>query len=297
MTVLYSFDKSGFERHIKKNNSPLSFLKNTKALVTGGTSGIGYATAQTLARSDVSVTVSGRNKEKGQKAVENQTNLKFIQWDMADWDQIPELVQKLDTLDYIVLNAGGMPEEYQKNKDGMELQFASQLFGHYYFIHELKAQSKLSQGARIVWVTSGGMYLSKLNIEKIFDESNYDKVSMYANVKRAQVELLSHFKDEFPNCVVTAMHPGWVDTQALRESIPGFTKLMKKRLRTPEQGADTILWLLSQSTQPTSGELYFDRELVQKHYFPFTKSAPNTVQELQSLLIKFKPRSLGESKS
>ena len=113
-----------------------------------------------------------------------------------------------------------MPKKFSTNKQGVELQFASQLFGHYILTHKLVNAGKIKPGARIVWVTSGGMYLKALDINTIFKNEKYDKVDNYTNVKRAHDTLLPFFKKEFPNQTITAMHPGWAATLGVDEAIP-----------------------------------------------------------------------------
>lgn len=286
MSIIYSFDKSGYLRHSKNFIEDIYFSKDTHAMVTGGTSGIGLKTTEVLAKHGVKVTITGRNKEKGLSASELSPNIHFLAWDMANWEDIPSIVQTLTPLDFIVLNAGGMPTNFTTNNKGIELQFASQLFGHYYLIKELKKQNKLQKGARIVWVSSGGMYLANVNVDKIFNDPNYDKVATYANVKRAQVTLLPFFKQEFPEQIVVAMHPGWVATPGVSSAIPKFEEKMKDRLRTPFQGADTILWLLGTTSPLESGKFYFDRRQVKTHFFWFTKKSDSQIKELSDLLKK-----------
>lgn len=287
-TIYFSFDKSGYLRHAKKFNSKLIFKQNAHALITGGTSGIGKTVAQELAKQKVNVITTGRNKENGESSCKGHEFIRFIKWDMANWQEIDRIVNSIEPLEYIVLNAGGMPPRYQQNEQGVELQFASQLFGHYYLIKKLKEKDKLIKNAKIVWVTSGGMYLSKLKLETILKNEKYDKVATYANVKRAQVTLLPFLKEEFPNQIVSSMHPGWVETPGVRSAIPEFEKKMKGRLRTPLQGADTILWLLSHDhNENKSGELYFDRVRVKRHLFWFTKKSDNELQALIQQLNKF----------
>jgi NAD(P)-dependent dehydrogenase (short-subunit alcohol dehydrogenase family) len=186
-----------------------------------------------------------------------------------------------------VLNAGGMPESFETNRFGVELQFASQLFGHFLLARKLLAAGKLKPKARIVWVTSGGMYLKALDAKTVLHNSRYDKVATYANVKRAQVELLPYFARTFPEQLVTAMHPGWAATPGVANSIPGFSRLMQKRLRTPREGADTILWLLSTAKPLESGGLYFDRRRVTEHLLWYTRGRTQDVRKLQELLEKF----------
>lgn len=60
---------------------------------------------------------------------------------------------------------------------------------------------------------------------------------------------------------------GWADTPAVQSSIPDFHRRMVNRLRTPQQGADTLIWLCASSKareQPTGG-FYQDRLAVSKH--------------------------------
>ena len=57
-----------------------------------------------------------------------------------------------------------------------------------------------------------------------------------------------------------AMHPGWADTPGLAESLPGFQRVMGPLLRTPGEGADTIVWLATTPSLPVpGGRLYLDR--------------------------------------
>lgn len=283
-SIFWSFDHSGFVRHAKTFDEALTFQPGTRALITGGTSGIGAAAAQELLNSGVDVTVTGRDPKKAKLLQAKTPGLKFLELDMADWDKFGDASLQVDTLDYLVLNAGGMPTHFQTNTQGVELQFASQLFGHYLLAKKLQSLGKLKKGARIVWVTSGGMYLQTLDLSTIFANASYDKVTTYANVKRAQVTLLPFFKNEFPDQVVTAMHPGWAQTPGVEEAIPGFNRVMNGRLRTPREGADTILWLLFTKKPITSGGFYFDRRQVKEHLFGFTKKSELKRSELEALL-------------
>lgn len=286
-SVLWSFDLSGYLRHEKNFDESCIFPKGSRALITGGTSGIGKATAQEMIKQGVVVTVTGRNPEKGNEFAESSPLIQFKNLDMSRWSEFPSFIDQLAPLDYLILNAGSMPEKFSTNAEGVELQFASQLFGHYFLAKKLSLAGKLNPGGRIVWVTSGGMYLKSLDLKTIFTNPKYDKVDQYANVKRAQVTLLPFFKDEFPEQTVMAMHPGWAATPGVEESLPGFSLIMRGRLRSPLQGADTILWALSTKKRIESGALYFDREKVSPHKFWFTKKSSKDRLELQHLMLKY----------
>lgn len=284
-TILFSFDKIGFNRHKKYFDENLDNLnlQNKSALVTGGTSGIGAEVAGTLANLGASVTVTGRSKDKGKRFANERDNTEFISLDMADWSEISNFCDKVDALDLIALNAGGMPEDVKFNDEGVEFQCASQLVGHYLLIERLRRKGKLKQGARIVWVSSGGMYLKELDLQKLFSGKDYDKVDTYANVKRAQVTLVEELAkaSEWSEYSMVSMHPGWVDTGGLKEALPKFYKLIGNRLRSAMQGADTVAWLLSTNKELEDGKFYFDRSTVS----PYISSKYNPSKEQREKLV------------
>ena len=92
-------------------------------------------------------------------------------------------------------------------------------------------------------------------------EQGNDGVVAYAQTKRMQVVLSELFAQRWGEGVrFHAMHPGWADTPAVQTSLPEFWKFTKGRLRTPEQGADTVIWLaLGGAPAASSGQFWFDR--------------------------------------
>lgn len=303
-SIYFSFDHSGFVRHQKEfqkeitddlMDGPLSqHLEGKVALITGGTSGIGYTVTEFLSDKKVSGTVVGRTlKENNDYPL--PAHFHFFSLDMSDWANIPQLVEQTAPVDYLVLNAGGMPHHFQVNAYGVELQFASQLFGHYILLKKLIEKKKLKPGARVVWVTSGGMYMAKLSLSAMRKAPEppavYDKVRTYALVKRAQVIAVEEMvKDPlFASYDIQCMHPGWVDTPGVREAIPGFWDFTKNRLRSPMEGADTILWLLLRplsTSQPYNGKLWFDRQIRSPYaaFFPWTKEMADSRKKLMDEL-------------
>jgi len=89
-----------------------------------------------------------------------------------------------------------------------------------------------------------------------------------------------------PDIVYVSMHPGWVDTPGLRSSLPGFYNSMKGKLRTPEQGADTIVYLIcEEATKLEPGAFYFDRKPTAKHIkMGFTHYSEKDVEKLAKKL-------------
>lgn len=285
-SVIFSFDKSGFIRHQEEFKENLSTIKLTgkNSLVTGGTGGIGNGVASILSKLDSKVFITGRNQVKGTAFEKDNPNSKFLQLDMANWEDVFHFARNSETFDLIVFNAGSMPEAILFNKEGVEVQCASQLLGHYFLLVWLKKFNKLKYGARVVWVSSGGMYLKKLNVDELFNNLKYDKVETYANVKRAQVTLVEELAklNEWKDFNIFSMHPGWVKTDGLKDALPHFYNFLEKRLRNEDEGADTIVWCLITQSLLQNGGFYFDRKKVR----PYVLSSYNPYDAQRKRLIE-----------
>jgi NAD(P)-dependent dehydrogenase (short-subunit alcohol dehydrogenase family) len=123
--------------------------------------------------------------------------------------------------------------------------------------------------SRVIVVASGGMYTEPLDVDALDpDPAAYDGTKAYARCKRAQVVLTEEWTRHLLDTGVTvnAMHPGWADTPGLRTALPGFTRMVGPLLRTPEEGADTIVWLAAApDAADQSGLFFLDRRARAKH--------------------------------
>jgi dehydrogenase/reductase SDR family protein 12 len=87
-----------------------------------------------------------------------------------------------------------------------------------------------------------------------------------------------------------AMHPGWVDTAAVGRSMPRFRATLEPVLRTPEQGADTIVWLADRRPPQKADEaIWFDRRERPAHIYAHTPRSTDTAQDLVSFLERHAP--------
>lgn len=80
---------------------------------------------------------------------------------------------------------------------------------------------------------------------------------------------------------------GWADTPAVRSAMPQFYEKMKNKLRTVEQGADTLIWLAisAEAVKQNSGLFYQDRVAVPTHLpLAWTKSSQEDCEKLMSKL-------------
>jgi NAD(P)-dependent dehydrogenase (short-subunit alcohol dehydrogenase family) len=129
----------------------------------------------------------------------------------------------------------------------------------------------------VIFVSSGGMYTRRLDLSDLgWEQRPYDGVLAYAQTKRMQVVLAEQWAQALAGSGVTvhAMHPGWAETAGVRGSLPRFHALTRRVLRTPEQGADTIVWLAVRRPAPPTGGFWFDRRARSTHYLPWTREAP-----------------------
>ena len=166
----------------------------------------------------------------------------------------------------IVHNAGVMPPERGETAEGHELTLATHVLGPHLLTRLLPAE-------RSIWVSSGGMYAQKLVTDDLeYLKSAYKPVTAYARTKRMQVVLAERVGAARP-ARLAAPHPGWVDTPGIADSLPLFKTLTRPILRTPEQGADTFVWLVGARAVPP-GRFWHDRAARPEHYTRRTRESP-----------------------
>ena len=148
-------------------------------------------------------------------------------------------------LDVLINNAGCMVNTRETNQEGLDMNFATNTLGTFMLTSGLLPLLLQSDQARVVTVSSGGMLVQKLDVTDLQFEkmTRYDGTLAYAQNKRQQVELTELWAASQPGVHWSVMHPGWADTPALRSAMPDFHAKMKDKLRTVEQGADTVVWL------------------------------------------------------
>lgn len=286
-SVLLSFNRSGYLRHSARFD-PADCdvdLTSRRIAVTGANSGIGEATARALAERGAHVLMLCRSEERGQAArsaiVRDTGNesVELILVDMSELESVRAAASSIGgtPLDALIHNAGVLPSERRVTPDGHELTLATNLLGPFLMSTLLAPDLASADGGRLLFVTSGGMYPTKLSLKDLQHErAPFDGVKAYSRTKRALVVTTEQLAERFAGTgvVVHAMHPGWADTPAVASSIPTFHKMMSSMLRTPAEGADTLIWLtVSPQAMHSSGKLWFDRRSVATHYLPGTRAS------------------------
>lgn len=274
LTILFSFDHSGFKRHCPNPLKKID-LSGKHGIVTGASSGIGLAVSKELLQQGMHCQLIGRDSAKLENGFKSFSQAEFYSLDMSDLNKVYDfaLDKVKSPIDLLIHNAGNMPLTLKITKDGFEEMYASQVLSPFIITKTLADLGKLQKGCRIIFVSSGGMYLQKLDLsDLLFEKRPYNKYKGYANAKRAQIILSELFSQKYPEYLFSAMHPGWVDTPGVRYSMPSFKKLLNKRLRSIEEGADTILWLATSDNYP-NGKFWFDRKLAKTTFLNFNQSS------------------------
>lgn len=276
-TVLGSFSRIGpAVRRRLDDWEPLPRLDGRRVLVTGITSGIGRAATDQLLRLGAEVLAVGRDEGRTTTAAEElaavagSDAVEPLIADLGDLTAVRRLAAEATArgpLHAVVHNAGALLDRHTTTADGIETTVAVHLVGPHLLTRLLEpalaADPSGAEGpARVLWVTSGGMYTQGLDVDRLeMSPSSYKGSVAYARAKRAQVELLGHWARHLaPGAVAHAMHPGWAATPGVTESLPTFDRVLGPLLRSPAEGADTLVWLLgADEATRTSGDLWLDR--------------------------------------
>jgi NAD(P)-dependent dehydrogenase (short-subunit alcohol dehydrogenase family) len=263
-------------------------------LLTGGTSGLGLAAAEGFARLGATIWLPARSEQRGQRARAQivarspSSDVRVGLCDLSDLQSVRRFTELLSgetaRLDVLVNNAGTLASERTLSVDGIELTFATNVLGPFLLTNLLIPLLEQSKPARIINVSSGGMYTQRIHLDDLqMAHEEFDGPTAYARTKRAQVILSELWAQRLrdTSLVVHAMHPGWADTPGLESSLPRFYALTKRLLRTPQEGADTIVWL-GTAARParSSGGFWHDRRERPTHRVPWTKQTRQARERL-----------------
>lgn len=301
-SVLLGYSSIGYairRRSWPANDPRPGSLAGQRALVTGARGGLGESAALGLARLGATVHLLVRSAATAQSTVDRisaalakeslPVDLHLESCDVSDLaavrafaDQfVSEREEAGEALDILIHNAGVMPPERTESIDGHELSVATHVLGPVLLTERLlPVLGRSTNGARVVFVTSGGMYTQVLPADDPdFTRGDYKGAVAYARSKRMQVDLAPVLDQRWSgdNVSVYTMHPGWVATPGVSTSMPLFGSVMRPILRTPTDGSDTAVWLAATEPAMDSGTFWHDRQQRPTNYRKATKSTPAQV--------------------
>jgi dehydrogenase/reductase SDR family protein 12 len=299
-SVFGSFSRIGFACRSRIGRwDELPRLEGKVIVVTGASSGIGRAVALELARLGADLWLVGRDEQRLEAAQRTAIacrgggRVTTARVDLVDPDAVDSFARRLsgseNRLDGLIHNAGALFTDYGTAPDGTELTLATHLLAPFRLSYRLAPLLRHAPSSVIVTVSSGGMYTQRFDLDQLeLTAGTYRGVTAYARAKRAQVVLAHEWARRWgaDGLASYAMHPGWVETPGLATNLPAFARL-GPLLRSPEQGADTVVWLAadgprhqaatstpSLATLERCGGVWLDRHCRHEYYLPTTYRRP-----------------------
>jgi NAD(P)-dependent dehydrogenase (short-subunit alcohol dehydrogenase family) len=230
-------------------------------LITGGTTGIGKATAIGLATIGDHVGITGRDLARAEqaaadiRAASGNPAVNAFAADMTSQAEVRRLaLAVLDAyprLDVLVNNVGGFWAHRHLTADGLERTFALNHLAPFLLTNLLLDRLKASAPARVVTVSSGAQAMGRIEFEDLQGASNYSGQRAYNQSKLANVMFTNELARRLKGTGVTAtcLHPGVVSTNFGAEDQAWFfaviSRVVRPLLKTPAQGAQTSIYLAS----------------------------------------------------
>jgi len=265
------------------------------AVVTGADGGIGRNLTLTLAKEGYNVVMGCRNKQKGNTTREQiiqqigNSAIEVIEIDLAATDSILQFVKevrsKYNQIDVLLNNAGVLCRNFQATKENVEYTIAVNYLGSYILTEQLFPL--MTAGTKIVNTVSLMLRYGKIYSDFLLaNPSHFERFTNYSHSKLAlyyaTLEWSEKWKDK--GITVNCVDPGIVNTKIIRMGNKFIDKLcdlfFRPLIRTPQQGADTIIYLITENKEnnatgqvfksrkikqlPTSINNHFQRELLKK---------------------------------
>src|SRR6202171_3304149 len=230
-------------------------------LVTGGTSGIGKATAMGLATMGAHVGITGRDLARTQQAVADiraaSANHPFapLPPELSSQAAVRRLagavLDRYSRLDVLINNVGGFWAHRHATIDGLEHTFALNYLAPFLLTNLLLDRLKASAPARVVTVSSGAQSMGRIDFDDLQGARNYSGQSAYNQSKLANVMFTNELARRLEGTGVTAnsVHPGVVRTNFGAEDQAWFfaiiSRAVRPLLKTPAHGAQTPMYMAS----------------------------------------------------
>ena len=235
-------------------------LAGRTVLVTGGSGGIGRATALGLAAMGAQLAITGRDRGRTEGAAREIRaagggQVEVFIADLSSQSEVrrlaDEALQRLARIDVLVNNVGGYWNTRHVTADGLERTFALNHLAPFLLTSLLLGRLKHSAPARVVTVSSNAQAAGRINFDDLQGERSYSGARAYSQSKLANVLFTYELARRLQGTAVTAnaLHPGVVRTSFGAEDPSGvqraFIPFTRPFMKAPARGAATSVHLAS----------------------------------------------------
>lgn len=259
-------------------------------VISGATSGIGWAVAHKLAKRGFDLKVIGRNDKKGEELQKSlaelypECNFEFYVADLSSIQSIKKVAQQIaascSEIDVLINNAGGVFSKFEKSVDGIEMTLANNHINYFVLTNALMPKIQAAKAGKIIIVASESHFRGKLDFESFTAPKKYNILKAYRQSKLANVLFAYKLKRLLEDTPVSTfvLHPGTVKTPIGAKSkswLHRFAWSIIGRLSYNikiEDVAKNIAYLACEKETHAHNGFYFDRGLI-------TKSAPLSYDE------------------
>ena len=234
-------------------------MQGRNILITGGTAGIGRATANQLARMGARLLLVGRDREKAEAAVSEAIRssgsnaVSFLQADlslMSEVRRVAEHVRKtFDQLDVLVHSAGGVfPLQRTLTDEGLEMSFAVGTLARFVLTNELLDPLRAAPAPQVLSVAGAGAGFGRVDFDNLNGEKSYSMFGAVAKFAGTNDLLTLEQIVRYHDITFYNYGPGPVRTALLMGTLPMrlfFNTLGRPFSRSPEQVSNDIVTLIS----------------------------------------------------
>ena len=283
--VVPGYTRLGYRlRGLSWHSAVAGSLAGKEALVTGASSGLGEAACEGLALAGARVHMLVRDRERGAAArarigarLGSADRLDLSVCDLADLASVREFAAGFDDgergLAVLVNNAGVLSVAAHAQPGRIRADIRRNVLGPFALTDLRRAAAARGPFARDLRLVGRHVHSAPRRVDLQLEEREFDGTKFYAHSKRAQVALTEAWAQGRQGDGITffSMHPGWVDTPGLSDSLPRFHRVMRPLLRDARQGADTVVWLATcPEVDGMPGALWHDRRPRPAHRLPST---------------------------
>lgn len=274
-------------------------------LVTGGTGGIGKATATELVALGARVGIVGRDRQRGAAAAADieaaaaNPAVDVFAADLSAQAEVRQLAEEVlaayPRLDVLVNNVGGFWAHRQLTIDGLERTFAVNHLAPFLLTRLLLDRLKASAPARIVTVSSGAQATGRIDFDDLQGERKYSGQRSYSQSKLANIMFTYELarRLEGTGLTATVLHPGVVRTKFGAEDQSGLvvmSRLARPFMKTPAQGAATSIYLASSpEVEGVTGRYFVNSKPKTSTKFSYDPAAGARLWRLSADLVGLPP--------